>query len=126
MLDDRTAIRTDIDQTNFRGWDNKANYFGWESYAGRPPGSDEIGALTAPSRSEDLSGLPPAWIGVGTLDLFHDEDVAYAARLQSAGVPCQLHVAKGAFHGFDIVRGKAQVSLAYRSSYMAALAGGLR
>jgi acetyl esterase/lipase len=125
MLDDRTATRTDIDQTNFRAWDNKANYFGWESYAGHPPGSDEVSELAAPSRSVDLSGLPPAWIGVGTLDLFHDEDVAYADRLLSAGVPCQLHVAKGAFHGFDIVRRKAQVSQTYRSSYMKALSGGL-
>jgi acetyl esterase/lipase len=126
MLDDRTAIRTDIDETNVRGWNNKANAFGWASYAGHPPGSDEISGLAAPSRAEDLSRLPPAWVGVGTLDLFHDEDVVYADRLQAAGVPCQLHVAKGAFHGFDIVRKKAQVSQAYRSSYMDALSGALR
>jgi acetyl esterase/lipase len=126
MLDDRTALRTDIDETNFRGWNNKANYFGWQSYAGHPPGSDAITGFVAPSRHEDLSGLPPTWIGVGTLDLFHDEDVAYAERLQSAGVPCQLHVAKGAFHGFDIVRRNARVSQAYRSSYIDALGGALQ
>ncbi len=125
MLDVRTATRTDIVLTKFSGWDNMANYFGWESYAGHPPGSDVISALTAPSRSEDLSGLPPAWMGVGTLDLFHDEDVAYADRLNAAGVPCQLHVAKGAFHGFDIVRRNAQVSQAYRTSYLDALSGAL-
>ena len=125
MLDDRTALRTDIDESNFRGWNNKANYFGWESYADQPPGSAGITGLIAPSRQEDLSGLPPAWIGVGTLDLFHDEDVAYAERLQSAGVPCQLHVAKGAFHGFDIIRRNASVSQAYRSSYIDALTGAL-
>jgi acetyl esterase/lipase len=126
MLDDRTATRTDIDQSNFRGWNNKANYFGWESYTGQPPGSDAVSGLAAPSRTEDLSGLPPAWIGVGTLDLFHDEDVAYADRLQSAGVPCHLHVAQGAFHGFDIIRKGATVSQMYRSSYMKALADALR
>ncbi len=121
MLDDRTAIRTDIDESNFRAWNNKANYYGWESYAGHAPGSDAVSELAAPARCEDLSGLPPAWVGVGTLDLFHDEDVAYAGRLQAAGVPCELHVSKGAFHGFDLVRKNAKVSLAYRASYLAAL-----
>ena len=52
---------------------------------------------------EDLQGLPPAWVGVGTLDLFHDEDLAYAKRLREAGVPCELEVVDGAFHGFDVL-----------------------
>ncbi len=77
MLDDRTAVRTDIDESNFKMWNNKANHFGWRSYTGHRPGSDKVSGLAAPSRHDDLSGLPPAWIGVGTLDLFHDEDVAY-------------------------------------------------
>ena len=126
MLDDRTAQRTDIDETNFRLWNNKANRFGWESYTGRAPGSDEVSGLAAPSRHDDLSGLPPAWIGVGTLDLFHDEDVAYGSRLRAAGVACELDVVKGAFHGFDVVRPKAGVSQAFRSSQVAALAAALR
>ncbi len=57
-----------------------------------------------------LSGLPPAWIGVGTLDLFFDEDMAYAKRLRTAGVPCELHVVEGAFHGFDSVAAKAGIT----------------
>ena len=63
-----------------------------------------------PARREDLSGLAPAWIGVGTHDLFHDEDLAYAERLNSAGVPCQVEIVPGAFHGFDLFAPKAQVS----------------
>ncbi|MFF0079911.1 alpha/beta hydrolase fold domain-containing protein [Streptomyces canus] len=39
---------------------------------------------------------PPAWIGVGTLDLFHHEDVEYARRLGDSGVPCELDVIPGA------------------------------
>ena len=94
MLDDRTAVRTDIDGRNLRMWNNKANRFGWRSYTGLEPGS-EVSGLAAPARYEDLSGLPPAWIGVGTLDLFYDEDLAYADRLRSAGVPCELDVVPG-------------------------------
>jgi acetyl esterase/lipase len=63
-----------------------------------------------PGRRDDLSGLAPAWIGVGTHDLFHDEDLAYAQRLQDSGVPCQVDTVPGAFHGFDLVLPKASVS----------------
>jgi acetyl esterase/lipase len=126
MLDDRTATRTGLDESNFRLWNNKANHFGWQSYTGHPPGSAEIGGLAAPSRYQDLSGLPPAWIGVGSLDLFHDEDVAYAHRLREAGVQCELEVTEGAFHGFDIVQPKAGVSQSFRSSQATALEAALR
>jgi acetyl esterase/lipase len=126
MLDDRTANRTDIDERMFRLWNNKANRFGWQSYTGCRPGSDGIGGLAAPARYEDLSGLPPAWIGVGTLDLFYEECLAYADRLREAGVNCQLDVVTGAFHGFDAVRPKAGVSREFRSAQVAALAEALR
>ena len=120
MLDDRTAVRTDIDERNLRLWNNKANSFGWRAYTGLEAGS-EVSGLAAPARYEDLSGLPPAWIGVGTLDLFYDEDLAYADRLRSAGVPCELDVVPGAFHGFDLVRPKAGVSRNFLSAQTSAL-----
>jgi acetyl esterase/lipase len=122
MLDDRTVQRTDIDETNVRGWTNKSNAFGWRAYTGHQPGSNEITTLAAPGRCQDFSGLPPCWLGVGTLDLFYGESLAYAKGLQGAGVPCQLDVVKGAFHGFDLIRRKAEVSKAFRASQMKALA----
>jgi acetyl esterase/lipase len=125
MLDDRTVLRTDIDERQFRLWNNRANHFGWQSYLGVPPGGDGVGGLAAPARHDDLAGLPPAWIGVGTLDLFHDEDLAYADRLRQAGVPCEVHVVDGAFHGFDSVRPGAGVSRQYRAEQVRALAAAL-
>jgi len=124
MLDDRTVCRTGIDERNFRLWNNRSNRFGWQSYTGSAPGSPEISPLAAPARSDDLAGLPPAWIGVGTLDLFHDEDVAYAGRLEAAGVACTLEVVPGAFHGFDVVA-KSGVARAFRASQAAALGAAL-
>jgi acetyl esterase/lipase len=126
MLDDRTANRTDIDQSGLRLWNNKANRFGWQSYTGHPPGSVDVAGLAAPARYGDLSGLPPAWIGVGTLDLFYDEDLAYAGRLGAAGVDCQLNVVTGAFHGFDSIRPKAGVSREFRSAQVTAVRAALR
>lgn len=125
MLDDRTCLRTDIDEQLFRAWNNEANAFGWRCYTGLEPGSDDIPALAAPARATDLSGLAPAWIGVGTADLFYDEDLEYAERLRAAGVPCDVHVVDGAFHGFDSVAPKTGVTRAFRDAQAAALSAAL-
>jgi len=103
MLDDRSAAAPK--DLNYRLWSPASNRFGWAAYLG---GADP--QLAVPARREDLTGLPPAWIGVGTHDLFHDEDLAYAERLARAGVPCHVEVVPGAFHGFDLLVPKAQVS----------------
>lgn len=125
MLDDRTATRSNIAEGNFRLWNNASNRLGWESYTGLSPGSLEVTGLAAPSRYSDLSGLPPTWIGVGTLDLFYDESLAYESRLREAGVKCELDVVEGAFHGFDLIRPKSGVSRAFRFSQMSALSAAL-
>ena len=78
-------------------------------------------AVAVPARRTDLAGLAPAWLGVGTLDLFCAEDLAYAARLNAAGVECEVHEVPGAFHGFDGLAPKAAVSQAYFDSTCASL-----
>jgi acetyl esterase/lipase len=125
MLDDRTALRRDVDERGFRLWDNRSNRYGWTSYLGTEPGGPGAAAPAVPARAEDLSGLPPAWIGVGSLDLFHDEDRAYAERLRAAGVPCAFDVVDGAFHAFDMVLPRAPVSRAFRNAQVAALSAAL-
>ena len=111
MLDDRSSTAEGIDGSGHRLWTQTSNGYGWSSYLG-----DADPNVAVPSRREDLSGLPPAWLGVGTLDLFHDEDVVYAERLRTAGVPCQLEIVHGAFHGFDGIAPKAPVSRAFTKS----------
>lgn len=101
MIDDRTAARTELDQLQHPVWDNALNRFGWASYLGQAPGAAGVAKYAVPSRREDMSGLPPAWIGVGEIELFHDEDVQYAQRLEAAGVPVELKVVPGAPHGFE-------------------------
>lgn len=107
MLDDRT-IDPALDDKGFRLWNTASNRLGWSAYLG---GADR--SVAVPARRDDLAGLPPAWIGVGTLDLFHNEDLCYARRLENAGVPCEVHEVPGAFHGFDKLAPKAAVSKAY-------------
>lgn len=121
MLDDRTVLRTDVGDNSHPLWNKKSNRFGWESYLGPKCGAAGVPEYAVPARREDLSGLPLAWVGVGTADLFHDEDMAYARRLEECGVECETCVVPGAFHGFDIVAPKAPVSRGFRKSQVAAL-----
>jgi acetyl esterase/lipase len=125
MLDDRTVTRTDMDTRGVRVWSPGSNRYGWTSYLGVEPGSAEVPDYSVAARREDLTGLPPAWIGVGTLDLFYDEDLAYADRLADAGVPVSLDVVSGAFHGFDVLFSKKGVSVRFLDAQIEALRGAL-
>jgi acetyl esterase/lipase len=125
MLDDRTALRDDLDARGVRLWNNDANRFAWRSYLGVEPGSADVSGLAAPARNDDLTGLPPAWIGVGQLDILHDEAVVYADRLAAAGVACELTVVPGAFHGFDSIRPNASITSRFRETQLRALAAAL-
>lgn len=108
MLDDRTSDRTDLDDSRWRMWDRRSNHFGWTAYLGA---ADP--AVAVPARRTDLAGVAPAWIGVGTADLFHDEALEYARRLTAAGAECSVETIAGAFHGFDQVLPNAPVSRAF-------------
>lgn len=125
MLDDRTTLRTDVDARNLRLWSPKSNRYGWSAYLGAAVAGPGVSPYAAAARRTDLTGLPPAWIGVGTLDLFHDEDVRYAHRLTEAGVACELHVVPGAFHGFDAVFPKAGVTREFWREQASALRAAL-
>lgn len=114
MLDDRSAALPA--DSRYRLWSPRSNRFGWASYLG-----DADPQVAVPARRTDLSGLAPAWIGVGTLDLFYDEDVTYADRLRQAGVPCRLEVVPGAFHGFDQWAFWTAVSQSFFASQCASL-----
>jgi len=126
MLDDRTTVRPSAYERDLRVWNTASNRFGWGSYLGTTPGGDGVSGLAAAARAEHLAGVAPAWIGVGSLDLFAAENTAYAERLRAAGVACELLVVPGAFHGFDLISPNAPVSRSFRSAQIDALAAALR
>ena len=103
MLDDRNITPSSHYVQHPKVWNRKANLAGWSALLGKPAGSDEVSPYASPARADDLSGLPRAFIIVGELDLFLDEDIDYAQRLIQAGVPTELHVFPGAFHGSDLM-----------------------
>ncbi|MBY0568632.1 MAG: alpha/beta hydrolase [Hyphomonadaceae bacterium] len=88
MLDDRTCVTAEPNPVAGEFiWTPHNNRFGWTSLLGSEPGGAEVSPYAAPARANDLSGLPPAFIACPTLDLFIDEDLAYAKRLMRAGAP---------------------------------------
>ena len=116
MLDDRTCVLDAIPYAGEYIWHRQNNLFGWTSLLGQEPGGADVSPYAAPSRATDLAGLPPTFIGTAALDLFVDEDIDFAARLIRAGVPTELHVWPGAFHGFDLLPGPAVADAARSAS----------
>jgi acetyl esterase/lipase len=101
MIDDRNVtVSSNLDALV---WSPAANLLGWRAYLGDLHGTDRVPHYAAPARATDLTGLPPAFVGVGTLDVFRDEDIAYALGLLAAGVQTELHVYPGVPHGFEMV-----------------------
>ncbi|HVV76078.1 MAG TPA: alpha/beta hydrolase [Mycobacteriales bacterium] len=65
-----------------------------------PAGIDPAAPGLSPAQVTDLSGLPPAVIGVGEFDPLRDEDLAYGKALADAGVDVQVRRYDGLIHGF--------------------------
>jgi len=94
-------------------WSQAMNEFGWKSVLGEGPAT-EVSPYVSPARADDLSGLPPTYVDVGSAEVFRDEGVSYASRIWAAGGHAELHVWAGGFHGFDALVPEARVSAAAR------------
>src|SRR5689334_12990541 len=101
MLDDRNDTASAWQMAGRGIWDRTANDTGWTALLGAARGGPDVSPYAAPARASDLSGLPPAFIDVGSAETFRDEDIAYANRIWLAGGQAELHVWPGCFHGFD-------------------------
>jgi acetyl esterase/lipase len=127
MLDDRNETPSSFELEGVGVWDRTSNQTGWASLLGDERGGEDVSPYAAPAREKDLSGLPPAFIDVGSVETFRDEDVDYAVRIWRAGGQAELHVWPGAFHGFDGLAPDAVLSRAARqarTSWVARLLGG--
>ena len=106
MIDDTNETASSNEVTDIGVWDRAGNIEAWQWYLG----DGKPDQYAAPTRAEDLSGLPPAFIDVGTVDMFRDEDIAFATRLMQAGVPTELHVNPGAYHASEVLAPQAELS----------------
>ena len=126
MLDDRTGSSRPVPpHVGKIIWTAESNRFGWHSFLGMAPGGRGVPKQAVPARTDNLAGLPPAFIGVGSIDLFCDEDVDYARRLNDAGVATELIVVPGAFHGFDNPMLPSKIGTWFNTAKLDALRAGL-
>ena len=119
MIDDRPEQERH-DYVGEFVWTRESNHFGWQSLLGCEPGSEGVSPYAAAARADDLTGLPATFIATASLDLFLEENLEFARRLTRAGVPMELHVYPGAFHGFQMAP-EARASKQYAADVVNAL-----
>jgi acetyl esterase/lipase len=110
MIDDRNDTPSSLQMAGRGVWDRTSNDTGWTALLGAERGGPDVSPYAAPARAGDVSGLPPAFIDVGSAETFRDEDVTYATRIWQAGGRAELHVWPGGFHGFDLMAPQAAIS----------------
>ncbi|KAH8602043.1 esterase LipW [Bisporella sp. PMI_857] len=119
MLDDRVMDASSQQYVDEGIWTGANNKVAWNWYLNGKRGSKDVSPYAAPARATDLTGLPTAWVDVGSAECFRDEDVAYAGKLSEAGVGVELHVWPGAFHCFDLMAPDAVLSKSARTTRLA-------
>lgn len=109
MLDDRNTT-PDHSLAPTATWNYENNLTGWSALLGEDVGGAAVSPILAPARLTSFEGLAPAYIEVGELDIFRDENISYATGLMRAGVSCELHVHAQAVHGYDLISAEASLS----------------
>ncbi|WP_053738159.1 alpha/beta hydrolase [Nocardia sp. NRRL S-836] len=118
MLDDRCATPSSHQFLSGTTWVRASNLTGWTALLGDARGGPDVSPYAAPARATDLSGLPPTYVDVGSVDVFRDEAVDYAARIWRTGGDAELHVWPGGCHGFDQLVPDAVLSRRARAARM--------
>lgn len=106
MIDDRNETESTHEVTEVGIWDRSGNREAWDWYLG----GKKADGYAAPARAKDVSGLPPAFIDVGEMDAFRDEDLLFAQRLLHSGVPCEFRIYPGAYHASEVFAPEAELS----------------
>lgn len=104
MLDYTTGLGDTSKLDQRLGWNSSNNQFGWRALLGTQPlpCGNALGHYS-PFHAVDFSGLPPTWIGVGTIDLFLEENARFATNIARAGGDVTFCTYKGAPHGFQSI-----------------------
>ncbi|MCM2389761.1 alpha/beta hydrolase [Streptomyces albipurpureus] len=116
MLDERNNTPSSHQMAGLGAWDRTSNNTGWDALLGPLRGTPDIPAYASPAHAQDLSGLPPTFLDVGSAETFRDEVVAFASGVWQAGGVAELHVWPGGFHGFDALVPEATLSKAARAA----------
>lgn len=100
QLDARLTTPSMRDGNDMPVWNYTNSVLSWDYYLG----GREPDAYASPALAAHLEGLPRTYIVANANDPFRDEDIDYARRLIDAGVPTELHIWPGTFHGSTALR----------------------
>jgi acetyl esterase/lipase len=106
MLDPRHESHSSRLVTDVGIWDRDGSIEAWGWYLG----GQEPDQHAAPGLAKDLTGLPPAYIDVGEMDMFRDEDLDFVKRLAEADVRVEFHLWPGAYHASEVFAPEAPLS----------------
>lgn len=118
MLDDRTGCTGDMNDLPEYLWKSVDNRYAWAAYLGLPAGAAGLPRYAVAAACDNLRGLPPTWIGVGTADLFRAEDLAYAHSLTRAGCDVEFFEVPDVPHGFALLAPKTAPARRFRQAAM--------
>lgn len=118
-LDDRLRTASSRRFTDTPALTRRDAEISWSAYLGGRA-ADAVSPYAAPARATDLTNLPPAYVSVAEFDPVRDEGIDFARSLLAAGVPVELHVFPGTYHGSGAVR-EAAVSRRELSEEVAVL-----
>jgi acetyl esterase len=124
-LDDRLDTESMRDYVDTPLWNRPNAIYSWTAYLDTEPGGDDVSPYAAPARATDLAGLPPAFVTTCQYDPLRDEGVEYARRLAHAGVPTELRLYPGTFHGSSLVQ-SAEITRRMFADEIEALRRGLK
>jgi acetyl esterase/lipase len=124
MLDDRNMTE-DEQMAPFAFYKTQDNITAWTALLGPQAGKPDadISPYAAPARAKSVAGLPPTYIDVGSLDIFRDEDMAFASRLLAENITTEFHLYPGLPHAFDLIAPNISLSKRAHQARVAAMLG---
>jgi acetyl esterase/lipase len=93
----------------------------WEAIIGPHQLSDYDLMITSPAYLDNFKGLATAYISVGDLDYFRNENLDYVRRLAAAAVPVEFHLHPNAPHGFEIFTPETALAKRAMADHMRAI-----
>ncbi|RRQ80525.1 esterase [Streptomyces griseofuscus] len=114
MLDDHNDTPSTHQMAGLGVFGRTFNETGWTALLGERRGGPDVSPYAAPARAEDLAGLPPTFMDVGSADTLRDEVVTFASRIWQSGGAAELHVWPGGFHSFTGFAPEATLSRSAR------------
>lgn len=109
-IDDRLRTESMVRYTDTPGFTRRDAEISWALYLGASgAAAADVSPYAAPARAEHYRDLPPTYLALMEFDPLRDEGLELGRRLLIDGVPLEMHLFPGTFHGSSALQ-HAEVS----------------